>query len=192
MIAHGTAASYNDGMIFCGNYLFSNNNSNSASNGVVATYTTNSVFTGNFVKAALAKPHPIGFDFNGPGLSNLVVADNITKNCTLDYAQLSSATGMTLARNRKADTDTTVASSDGLTLPAGFDVVTVTGATNFSNVGGPYIPNRIVTLRFTGTPTVYDSAGNLKLAGNFVATVDSTLTLMATTTGWTEVARAVV
>jgi hypothetical protein len=48
-------------------------------------------------------------------------------------------------------------------------------------------------LRFTGTPTAVDAAGNIKLAGNFVATADSTLTMMGvSSTVYTEVSRAIV
>jgi hypothetical protein len=191
VILNGTAATYNDGLIFRGNYINQNNANNSGSDAFTCSYTTSAQVSGNNVKGVLAKPHPNGFNI-GAATSNMVVTDNITKNCTVDYTPLVTSMGMTVARNRKADTEPTIVSADGMVVPFGFDVVIVTGNTNFSNIGGTLVAGRVITLRFTGTPTCFDSAGNIKLAGNFVSTVDSTLTLMCTGTTWTEVSRAIV
>jgi hypothetical protein len=47
-----------------------------------------------------------------------------------------------------------------------------------------------VHLIFRGTPTFTDG-GNLKLAGNLVATADDSITLVSDGTAWYETARAV-
>ena len=49
---------------------------------------------------------------------------------------------------------------------------------------------RIITLNFSGTPTVTDGS-NLKMAGNLVATADDTLTMICDGTNWIEIARSV-
>lgn len=191
VILDGSSAFFHDGLIFKGNLISQNNSNNSGADAFTCSFVTGSQISGNIVKGIVAKPHPFGFNI-GANVSNTNVVENITKNCTVDYAQLTAPSGMTLARNRKSNTEPTIVCADGMVLPAGFDVITVTGNTNCSNIGGPLIQNKIVTLRFTGTPTLFDNAGNIKLVSNFIATPDSTLTLMYTASGLTEVGRAVV
>jgi hypothetical protein len=138
-----------------------------------------------------AYTHPYGIDINN-GCSDLVIANNAVGIHTTDIRFVSGATRLNFKANRKIGSNPTVVAADGFILPLGFDVVEVTGNTNFSNIGGPIIDGYTATLKFTGTPTAFDAAGNLKLTANFVATADSTLTVMGSGSYWTEVSRAAV
>ena len=82
-----------------------------------------------------------------------------------------------------------VASAAAVTLPAYTDVVQVTGTTGITSIAASR-PGRRVTLIFADALTVTDG-GNLRLAGNFVTTVDDTLTLACDGTNWHEVGRSV-
>jgi len=86
----------------------------------------------------------------------------------------------------------TVAAAATLTVPKHYgEVVQVTGNTGITAItaGQDRIGDRL-TLVFTGTPTVTDGS-NLKLAGNFVATYDDSLTLICLDgTNWTETSRS--
>jgi hypothetical protein len=88
-----------------------------------------------------------------------------------------------------------VASAATTTLPyptgAAWEHITITGNTGCTNLNDPAAwPGKMVTLLFTGTPTWTDG-GNLKMAGNLVATADDTLTLTSNGTNWYEVCRSV-
>ncbi len=85
----------------------------------------------------------------------------------------------------------TATAAAALSITLGSDVALVSGNTNITSISNPgSFTGRKVTLIFSGTPTVTDG-GNLKLAGNFVATADDTLTLVCDGTNFYEVARSV-
>lgn len=84
----------------------------------------------------------------------------------------------------------TVASAAPVHLPAGADIIKVSGTTGFTNLYPVGQPGRQVVLIFTGALTVTDG-GNLKLAGNFVTTADDTLRLVSDGTSWYEIGRSV-
>lgn len=89
-----------------------------------------------------------------------------------------------------ADTSTVFPSSGVLKLPKRTNAIVVSGnATTITDITGGWV-GRCVTLFFLSTHTVQDSAV-LRLAGNFTATVNSSLTLMwfGQTRGWVEVTR---
>ncbi len=87
------------------------------------------------------------------------------------------------------DARTVVPASGTLKLPKGCDAIVVGGnATNITDITGGWV-GRCVTLFFLSTHTVVDSA-ILRLAGNFTATVNSSLTLRwFGDRGWVEVTR---
>jgi hypothetical protein len=147
--------------------------------------TGNQILSGTFA-------HAVGININVT-CSDLVVQNNLVGSThVLDFNCIS-VTRIQFGGNRKLGADPTVVAVDGFVLPLGYDVVTVTGNTNFGNIGNTIVPWNKVTLRFTGTPTALDATGNIKLAGNFVATADSTLTMMGvSSTVYTEVSRAIV
>lgn len=89
-----------------------------------------------------------------------------------------------------SDAPATVTAAATITLPLDRNTVVITGNTNITSItADPYNIRRVVTLQFTGTPTVTDG-GNLALAGNFVATADDTLTLRGDGSNWNEVSRS--
>lgn len=68
---------------------------------------------------------------------------------------------------------------------------TITGTTAITSVVATEYPvGKPLTLVFASTPTFTDG-GNLKLAGNLVATADDTITLVTDGTNWFEIGRAV-
>lgn len=82
------------------------------------------------------------------------------------------------------------ASTATITLPAYGEVVEITG--NTPNITGGVVaswPGRVVTLVFTGTPTL-NNGGNMNLIGTFVATAKDTLTIFCDGTNWFEIARS--
>lgn len=85
---------------------------------------------------------------------------------------------------------TSVVAADPLNLPPTGSVFQVTGNTNFGTLNGGWAGRQVV-LKFTGTPTAFDGGASMKLAGNFAATADDTLTLAHDGTAWYEVARSV-
>jgi hypothetical protein len=82
-----------------------------------------------------------------------------------------------------------IASAATITLPEGGQAFFVTGTSTITDITLSH-RGRIVTLQFTSTATVTD-AGTLRLAGNFVATPDDTLTLMCNGSFWYELSRSV-
>lgn len=70
--------------------------------------------------------------------------------------------------------------------------VTVSGNTTINTLGVTY-PGHVMTLMFSGAPTVSSSAGNIKLSGlsDMSATADDNLTLLCDGTNWHEIARVV-
>jgi len=117
-------------------------------------------------------------------------------NCEIDGVDLRgnvtgpasfASTGVTF-RPGLTDQSSSVVAAATTTLPVTHDVVTITGNTGITGITGSYA-NRRVTLIFTGTPTVTDG-GNLLLNGNFVATANDTLSLVANGGNWIETARS--
>lgn len=84
----------------------------------------------------------------------------------------------------------TVASAATIAIKKGQRVVSITGTTGITSITATGHSGAVVTLIFASTPTVTDGS-NLKLAGNFTATADDTLTLACDGTNWYEVARSV-
>lgn len=84
----------------------------------------------------------------------------------------------------------TVASAGTVQLPNYGEMFNVSGSTGITSIT-PSWAERRVTLRFLGVLTVTDG-GDLQLAGNFVSTVGSTLSLVCDGTNWSEVGRAVI
>lgn len=85
---------------------------------------------------------------------------------------------------------TSVASASALPLPTG-RVFHVTGTTTITSITSTNFGNGVViTLIFDGSLTVTDGS-NLKLAGDFTATADDTLTLAYDGTNWFEVSRSI-
>lgn len=74
-----------------------------------------------------------------------------------------------------------VVAANTITLPSG-SVIKVTGNTEIKKIE-PGRAGKRVTLVFGGTPKVVDGE-NLKLAANFEATADDTLTLVCDGTNW--------
>jgi parallel beta-helix repeat protein len=118
--------------------------------------------------------------------TNLVIEGNTLKNAlTATFYNRDKATRVT---NNWAGETPSKAAAATVTLPECEDVVTLTGNTNITSIVAS-TAGRVVTLLFTGTPTVTDGS-NLTLAGNFVATADDTLTLVSDGTNWIEIARS--
>lgn len=83
-----------------------------------------------------------------------------------------------------------IASAATIAIPLRQRVATITGNTGITSITATGHNGAVVTLVFSGTPTVTDGS-NLKLAGNFVATADDTLTLACDGTNWYEMCRSV-
>lgn len=84
----------------------------------------------------------------------------------------------------------TVTAAATITLPKGDRRwVLITGNTNIDTITATGNEDRIVTLKFSGTPTLGD-ASNLKLAGAFGASGDDTITLGCDGTNWYEISRS--
>lgn len=83
----------------------------------------------------------------------------------------------------------TVASAAALPVPIGTKVCKVSGAVNITSLPTLGFGGRGIKLIFQGAPTVTDG-GNLKLAGNFVATGDDVLVLECDGAVWYEASRS--
>lgn len=106
-------------------------------------------------------------------------------------ATVATGKAITLAGTTNFKHGSDIASPAGgeLTLGDGmyFDI---TGNNNITSIAAASSTDgRLVILRFEGTPTFTDG-NNLKLAGNFVATADDTITLICDGTDWYEIARS--
>ena len=165
-----------------------NGNALGSSSAIALTGCTKGVFSGNQLQPALTA-HSSAISANAT-CSDIVINGNIFDGHTADMVITSGAARMTFSANRKITSDPTVVAATSTTIPAGYDVVEITGNTNITSINTP-IEKQKVILVFSGTSTVTDG-GNLKLNGNFVATAGSTLTLMGYGGNWSEVARAVV
>jgi hypothetical protein len=68
------------------------------------------------------------------------------------------------------------------------DLYTITGTTGITSITASW-PGRVVRLKFNSSVTVTDG-GNLRLAGNFVATATQSITLVCDGTNWFELGRS--
>lgn len=84
----------------------------------------------------------------------------------------------------------TVASASTIAIPLGADIVKISGTTAITSITATGWTGRRVTLIFESTPTFTDG-GNLKIAGNLVATADDSITVACDGTNWFEIGRAV-
>lgn len=84
----------------------------------------------------------------------------------------------------------TVASAATIYLATAQNVFSISGTTGITSIGTAGHTDHLVTLIFVSTPTVTNGS-NLKLASNFVATANDTLTLVCDGNYWYEVARSV-
>lgn len=145
---------------------------------------TGVVLTGNRAKNAWT-----GINVSAAS-SGCTIANNDMTGATNTYT-LSTGTGHVIQNNTPGVVPTTTAAAT-TTLPRYATVHTISGNTGITSITAD-TAGRVVTLIFSGTPTVTDGS-NLKLAGNFVAAgttndVD-TLTLVSDGTNWIEIARS--
>lgn len=82
-----------------------------------------------------------------------------------------------------------VASAATIAITPGQRVVNISGTTGITSITATGHNGAVVTLIFAASLTVTDGS-NLKMAGNFSATADDTLTLACDGTNWYEVARS--
>lgn len=83
----------------------------------------------------------------------------------------------------------TVASASTIAIAIGQRVAVISGTTGITSITATGHSGAVVTLIFQGSLTVTDGS-NLKLAGNFSAAADATLTVACDGTNWHEVARS--
>lgn len=83
----------------------------------------------------------------------------------------------------------TIASAETITIAPGLTFAKITGTTGIKKID-PTTDGHLLILKFASALTVTDGS-NLKLAGNFAATADDTLTLVCDGTNWFEVSRSV-
>jgi hypothetical protein len=84
----------------------------------------------------------------------------------------------------------TLASAATLTLSPLSDFVEITGTTQITSITASFVGRRI-TLRFSNaSPGGIADGNNLKLAGNFAATTDDTISLVCDGTNWYETGRS--
>lgn len=130
---------------------------------------------------------------NGYFGNSLVGVDSATGHgCTFEnnVNRGSCVTLTTGEINTKAISSANTITSHVGDLPA--RCVTVSGNTTINTLGVTY-PGHVMTLMFSGAPTVSSSAGNIKLSGlsDMSATADDNLTLLCDGTNWHEIARVV-
>ena len=82
----------------------------------------------------------------------------------------------------------TIASAEIISVAPGLTFAKITGTTGIKKVN-PTADGHLLVLKFASALTVTDGS-NLKLAGNFAATTDDTLTLICDGTNWFEVSRS--
>lgn len=113
-------------------------------------------------------------------------------DCTADVLDAAAATNNTRGQIiTNAGIQTVNANgSEQFFLPAGHHVVKL-GATNpYTTITSKHSVGDEFTFIFTGSVTVNDGAGNLKLAGNFSATADDVLRVVYDGTSFIEISRS--
>jgi parallel beta-helix repeat protein len=201
---HGIVVATSDAVVVSGNSV-----SSVTSQGINFTAVTRGLITGNMVVDSGVRGIVVGSTSDDVIISqnvvdnsatsqtrvqdtatNVFIYDNLLRG-TAPYSNTTS--GVVRVGRNEGDSAETVTAGASLTLPLGRPVVTVTGNTNITSISAAGQIGNMVTLIFTGTPTLTDGS-NLKLAGNFVAagtTNDAdTCTLVCDGTNWYEVARS--
>lgn len=122
------------------------------------------------------------------GSVDWIVEGNHLKGCEIAYNLL--GTGHFVGRNFGGNTATVASASTMATLKGSEnDVFEVTGTTTIESIGASW-RGRLLTLRFREAVSILDGS-NLKLAGNFNATSDDTLTLVSDGANWLELSRSI-
>lgn len=173
------------------NTFIGNNAANAGSTLMPLVNVERGIVTDNMFSGG-AYAHPIAVSFST--CRDFILGNNICAGASVAYHFTYYGNArFAIKNNQQAGSSPTVTSIDNVIIPMGYDCVFVTGNGNVSTINAsPAQVGVQITFLFTGTPTWYDGLGNMKLAGNFVATANSTLTLIATGTEWTEVCRAIV
>lgn len=137
--------------------------------GILMMIENNSIRTGSNTVVAAGNQH-----YDGGLLTLSRIKDNfITKSADVMAGQLASATS--------------------ITPPAEFDHIVVSGTTQIDTISAATsYSGRVISLRFTNALTVKDGVGNLRLAGDFVATANDTIVLILPDDAgdWFEVSRS--
>lgn len=105
---------------------------------------------------------------------------------TSDYDDSS----LTVTNRRGLYSTSTVASAATIAIPHDVDDVTITGTTNITSITAAGHAGHTVTLYFQGALTFTDGS-NLVIAGNFVTSLDDTITLFCNGSSWYEKSRSV-
>lgn len=133
---------------------------------------------------------PVGIQEDS-GHTGCDISDNTYSNCTVDLTTAGTYTALDRgSRDRQLVVGVLfMASASNLAKPTWYEgLIMVSGTTNINTITVGR-PNQIITLRFSAVLTVVDST-SLRLAGNFVTAVNSTLTLASDGTSWFELARS--
>lgn len=187
--AIGISVTDADEVILTGNTIKDTNGNNSSSTAVSIVGCSKAQVSNNQILAG-AFANPIGLSVN-PASTDVLIANNQFEGHTIDLAN-SSTDRVRWSGNQKIGSYPTCVAASPLVVPMGYDVVEVTGNTNFSSISATAAKSQRLTLVFTGTPTVSDSAA-LALAGgaSMVCTAGSTLDLVWNGTAWCEVSRSI-
>jgi len=84
---------------------------------------------------------------------------------------------------------TSIASANAINVSPNQTYVNITGTTNIAQIAATF-KNHIISLHFNGVLTVIDASANLQLAGNFVTSNNSQLTLICDGATWYEIGRS--
>lgn len=134
-----------------------------------------------------------GVVFSGSASSSVDLLDNtMVDHSTGDVLASVTPTGVSQVRGNRTTRSNSIASATNISVEAMHEFFDVTGTTNVQNIGLPVFTNQVIRLRTVDGCTISDGF-NFKLAGNFVGTAGSMLTLMGIPgVGWVETARAIV
>lgn len=135
--------------------------------------------------------HIVGCTFGGSNGDDIYVSASSRLYTIQDCYLAGTFTNLGQGKNISGITTSNsgvVASAATITLPAGLDLVRITGTANIAGIALTYTGHR-VTLIFSAALTVVTMSQNLFLAGHFEAVANSTLTLVCDGLNWYEVAR---
>jgi parallel beta-helix repeat protein len=192
ILASGASGNLLSGCVISDNYFFDNNKANASSNCIQLDRCSSTLVMNNNIIGGTS-PHPWGIILNA-NATGVYVANNIISACTGTIANNAPSTCKVVDGYNPANLVPTLASASTISgFPLEYSVFQVSGTTTINTIDGATTnTGRIITLIFTGTAGVADGVGNLSLASNFTATANSTLTLVKTASGWSEVSRAIV
>jgi hypothetical protein len=125
-------------------------------------------------------------DVSIAGSGNVVDFTNATFNT---YFTAGTSLNVRFLNQARGSMTRSVASASTITLPNYANVIEVSGTTAIIAIT-PSWEGREVTLRFSGSLTVFDGS-NLILAGDLAATANDTLTLVSDGANWVETSRSV-